>query len=63
MQCTWKEYEQTMASDYAHAARTAKDQDTCRQPVKESFPKPLTVVFLVWGFMFALAGLCLAFIR
>ena len=63
MPCEKKELEEAMTGDQRYTPGTTRDEEVCGQRFKESFPNPLTVVFLVWGVMFALAGLCLALIH
>ena len=52
-----------MAADQDPARNSSRDEHAYRWRIEETFPDPLTVVFLVWGVMFALAGLCFAFIH
>jgi hypothetical protein len=52
-----------MAADQDPAPNSSRDKHVYRRRIEETFPNPLTVVFLVWGVMFALAGLCFAFIH
>ena len=52
-----------MAADQGPTRNSSRDEQEYRRRIEETFPNPLTVVFLVWGVMFALAGLCFAFIH